>query len=191
QLRAQYDWKRYTDFLNYHFFSGINTTRLNYHRSTPAFGFVNEESTSNETGFLNHLRIFRKFDDETFATFSLDANYYEVNTLNKRTASEHKNSRMETSVMLNMHFKPSDYFAMYILMRAEYYDSRMMPLIPSGGFEWQVIHNKPVLLRANFARNFHKPTLNDLYWIPGGNEDLLPEDGITGDLSLSTVLGNS
>ena len=190
QFRAQYDWKRYTDFLNYHIFTGINTTRLNYHRSTPAFGFVNEESESRETGFLNHLRIFRKFDDETYATFSLNANYYQVDVFNHITGTGYQEDRTETSVMLNMHIKPSDRFVLYVLMRADYYDDRMMPLIPSGGIEWQFLRSWPLIVRANAARNFSKPTLNDLFWIPGGNPDLLPEDGYTGDLSLSASFGN-
>ena len=191
QIRAQYDWRKYSHFLNYHFFTGINSTRLDYHRSTPEFDYVNEESRSRETGFLNHLRIFRKFDDETYATLSLDANYYEVNANNLLRDTGFRKSRMETSLMLNMHFKPSDLFALYILMRAEFYDDKMMPLIPSGGMEWQVFRSLPVVLRLNAARNFHKPTLNDLYWIPGGNPELLPEDGFTGDASLSATFSNS
>lgn len=190
QFRAQYDWKRYTDGLNYHFFTGINTTRLNYYRATPEFDFVNEDSESRELGFLNHLRIFRQFDDETFVTMTLNANYYEVNALNRVTGTGFEKYRMETSLMMNLHLKPSPFFAMYVLLRADYYDDDMVPLIPSVGLEWQIARTLPVVFRANAARNFHKPTLNDLYWIPGGNPDLSAEDGYTGDVSLSATLGN-
>ena len=43
----------------------------------------------------------------------------------------------------------------------------------------------PLLLIVNAGRNYHKPALNDLYWLPGGNPGLLPEDGYSGDISLS------
>src|SRR5690606_5385087 len=146
-----------------------NTNRLNYFRATPEFNFVNEDSQSSELGFLNQLRIFRQFDEETFVTMTLNANYYEVNALNRITETGFEKYRMETSLMMNMHLKPSSRFAMYVLIRADYYDDDMVPLIPSAGMEWQFARSLPVLIRANAARNFHKPTLNDLYWIPGGN----------------------
>lgn len=76
-------------------------------------------------------------------------------------------------------------------MRAEFFDDKMMPLIPSGGLEWQVLRTLPVVFRLNAARNYHKPSLNDMYWIPGGNPDLHPEDGFTGDVSLSAAFGGS
>jgi iron complex outermembrane receptor protein len=185
QFRAQYDWKKYSDGLNYHFFTGVNTTRLNYYRATPAFDFVNEDSESRETSYLNHLRIFRKFDEKTWATASFDANYHQVEAIDKLTDGGYKKDRWETSLLLNLHFKPSNRFAAFILMRSENYDRKVIPLIPSAGLEWQVLQTLPVILRSNIARNYHKPSLNDLYWLPGGNSSLQPEDGYTGDLSLA------
>ncbi len=185
QIRVQYDWKRYTDGVNYHFFSGLNINQLDYFRGTPAFDFVNQDSKSNETGFLNHLRIFRQFDEKTFATVSFDANYYQVKASDNITGNGYKENRLETSLMLNMHLKPSNRFALFLLLRSETYDENMMPFIPSAGMEWQPISMLPLVVRTNLARNYNKPTLNDLYWIPGGNPELLPEDGYTGDVSLS------
>lgn len=185
QMRIQYDWKKYSDDLNYHFFTGINATRLQYYRATPAFNFVNDDSESREMSFLNHLRIFRKFDEKTYATVSLDANYYKVSAKNKANELGYDQNRFETSLLFNLHMKPSDRLAAFVLVRSENYDARFIPLIPSAGLEWQFIDTWPVLLRMNAARNYHKPTLNDLYWIPGGNPDLLPEDGYSGDVSLS------
>jgi len=185
QFRVQYDWKKYSDALNVHFFSGLNTAKLDYYRATPAFQFVNEDSRSAETGWMNHLRIFRKFDEKTYATFSLDANYHQVKTTDNETGIGYKKDRLETSLLLNLHFKPTDRFAAFILMRSENYDKQVVPLIPSAGVEWQVLRTLPVVLRSNLARNYHKPTLNDLYWLPGGNPDLLPEDGYTADVSFA------
>ncbi len=190
QFRAQYEWKRYTDVVNYHFFSGLNTTQLNYYRATPDFGFVNQDSKSNETGFLNHLRIFRQFDEKTYATVTFDANYYQVEASDKITANGYRENRMETSLMLNMHMKPGDRLAFFLLLRSETYDENMVPFIPSAGMEWQPMRSLPLVVRTNLARNYHKPTLNDLYWMPGGNPELLSEDGYTGDVSLSAGIQN-
>ncbi len=185
QFRLQYEWKKYSDYLNYHFFTGLNSSRLDYYRAIPQFNFVNEDSRSVETSFLNHLRIFRKFDEKTYATLSMDINYYRVNVDDKLKKSGYNENRLETSLMADLHLKPSDLFSAYILMRSENYDKHVVPLIPSAGLEWQFSKKMPLVLRMNAARNYHKPALNDLYWLPGGNPDLLAEDGYTGDISVA------
>jgi iron complex outermembrane receptor protein len=43
-------------------------------------------------------------------------------------------------------------------------------------------------LSTNIAYNYHAPTLNDLYWQPGGNPDLNPEQGISQDLTLKLTV---
>jgi outer membrane cobalamin receptor len=191
QLRVQYDLKKYSDGLNYHFFTGLNTTHLNYYRATPAFGFVNQDSESRESGFHNHLRIFRQFDEKTYATVTFNANYFEVKATDNITGNGYRENRLETSLMMNMHLKPSDRLALFILLRSETYDENMVPFIPSAGIEWQVARRFPVIIRSNAARNYNKPSLNDLYWIPGGNPELLPEDGYTTDISLSAVFSGT
>jgi len=37
--------------------------------------------------------------------------------------------------------------------------------------------SQSMLLKAKITRDFRLPTLNDLFWSPGGNPDLLPEQG--------------
>jgi outer membrane cobalamin receptor len=185
QFRLQYDWKRYSDRVNYHFFSGYSTSRLEYYRATPAFDFVNEDSRSRENAFLNHLRIFRTFDEKTYITFSVDVNYLTVHADDYIRDSGYAKDRLETSIMANLHLKPSDRLAFFILVRSENYEGIVVPLIPSAGLEWQFNRNLPLVIRSNAARNYHKPTLNDLYWVPGGNPNLLPENGFTGDVSLA------
>jgi iron complex outermembrane receptor protein len=37
-------------------------------------------------------------------------------------------------------------------------------------------------VKGNAARNYHLPSLNDLYWQPGGNPDLLPEKGFSSEV---------
>lgn len=45
------------------------------------------------------------------------------------------------------------------------------------------IHN--VFLQAAVSYNYRYPTLNDRFWQPGGNPDLLPEYALSSDLSIS------
>ena len=43
-------------------------------------------------------------------------------------------------------------------------------------------------MTLGYSHNYRNPSLNDLYWYPGGNADLLPENGRTLDLAFSYVL---
>lgn len=46
--------------------------------------------------------------------------------------------------------------------------------------------NSSISLKSNIAKLYRVPTFNDLYWSPGGNPNLLPEVGYSGDIGLYT-----
>lgn len=59
------------------------------------------------------------------------------------------------------------------------------PLSPAGGFNYQPFVGFPLKIKGNMAMNFHAPSLNDLYWSPGGNPDLKNETGYTAEAALA------
>ena len=68
--------------------------------------------------------------------------------------------------------------------RQELVDGRLAPFVPSLGVEGLVNNN--LVVKAKISRNYRLPTLNDRYWQPGGNEDLLAERGWSQELTLQT-----
>ncbi len=64
------------------------------------------------------------------------------------------------------------------VLRKEWFNTFSSGLLPSFGLKWDAIPGKWVL-RANYSKKFRKPTFNDLFWRPGGNPDLNPENGYT------------
>jgi vitamin B12 transporter len=63
--------------------------------------------------------------------------------------------------------------------RKEFSDIRNSPFVFSGGFNYYPL--KSLLLRASVSTVYRNPTINDLYWEPGGNTELKPERGISAD----------
>ena len=55
----------------------------------------------------------------------------------------------------------------------------------AAGASWLLTRNGEHLLKFSLSRNTKLPCLNDLYWIPGGNPDLLPEKSAGGEVSWS------
>ncbi len=73
-------------------------------------------------------------------------------------------------------------------LRQELIAGRNIPLCPVAGFEWNPV--SWYALFGNISRIYRVPTFNDQFWVPGGNPDLLPEQGYSGELGL-TVFRNT
>ena len=89
---------------------------------------------------------------------------------------------MEAGLMAHVQYRPTAAWGLFALLRSEWYDAALIPFIPSAGAEYNISGRYPTAIKINAARNYHKPTLNELYWIPGGNPGLKPEDGLTADI---------
>jgi len=71
-----------------------------------------------------------------------------------------------------------------LMLRQQMVDGELIPLIPSAGLDYQLVKHESLYLKANISRNYRLPTLNDLYWSPGGNRELQPEEGVSWELGL-------
>lgn len=76
-------------------------------------------------------------------------------------------------------------------MRKEFSSQFKVPLTGNLGAEYQLTQS--ILLKLSGARSFRQPTLNDLYWNPGGNPNLKPEDaiGFEGGIAYQKTIGNT
>lgn len=68
-------------------------------------------------------------------------------------------------------------------LRQEWIDGRPQKLLPTLSLRSQL--RQGLWLRAQLARSFRFPTLNDRYWQPGGQPDLLPEYAWSQELGVS------
>jgi iron complex outermembrane receptor protein len=69
-----------------------------------------------------------------------------------------------------------------VSLREEAADGNLMNPVPAAGIEWNLF--KGFTMYANGSGVYRLPTLNDRYWVPGGNRDLKPEQGWTEELGL-------
>jgi iron complex outermembrane receptor protein len=60
-------------------------------------------------------------------------------------------------------------------LRQAWADGKVVPFLPS--LECRIELGKGTSLHMEGSRVFRLPTLNDRYWLPGGNPDLRPENG--------------
>lgn len=76
----------------------------------------------------------------------------------------------------------SSKFSAGLYARQDLQKDYKIPFCPSLGLKWMPVKNLEI--GASVSRNFRLPTLNDRYWIPGGNPDILPENSLNQDISL-------
>lgn len=62
-----------------------------------------------------------------------------------------------------------------INLRQELVEGYTVPFTPSLGIEGKVWRS--ISAKANVSRSYRVPTMNDRFWVPGGNPDLKPESG--------------
>ena len=65
------------------------------------------------------------------------------------------------------------------------------PLIPALFVDYTLVPELNLILKASGSRNYRYPSLNDLYFLPGGNPSLRHESGWTYDAGAQITVGRS
>lgn len=76
-----------------------------------------------------------------------------------------------------------------ISLREEIFNKTLIPVTPGIGLEWTLIKN--IKFKGNVSRVYRVPTFNDLYWLQGGNPDLIPESGWSEEAGISHRISRS
>lgn len=67
-------------------------------------------------------------------------------------------------------------------LRQEVFDGDFVSPVPSIGAEYSPLKNWVV--KGKISKNFRLPTLNDRFWVPGGNPDLMAETGWSEEVTI-------
>lgn len=158
--------------------------------------FRESGSISVQTGFmndyLNYTNVISGIDSKNFVNASLNKIKYDYHGINNLLLTAGagfdyysvKSNNYDTdrfrslgTASVGASYTPFPRLGVNMLLRQEMIDGEMAPLTPSAGASYQLLRNEKLFVKANAARNFHAPSLNDLYWTPGGNPDLDYETG--------------
>ncbi len=97
--------------------------------------------------------------------------------------------RIELSGSLSAKWRPTERFGVSVVLREELFGREWTPVIPALFVDGVLSKRGNVMAKASVSRNFRFPTLNDLYFLPGGNPDLRKERGWSYDAGLSFGVG--
>ncbi len=180
-------WKYYAPVGKFELRSGYSGIQMDYlqERKVPGLGTVPDiYSVSDQNSFLNTLSYDRELGSRFSVEGKLDVNHHEVSTIDTVSGLGYQEQRNEVSLFAAFRKSFGERLNMNLMLRQEWVDGRAVPFIPFLGVDYRLLKGEELILKASVARNYHQPTLNDLYWQPNGNPDLLPEEGFTMEAGL-------
>lgn len=97
--------------------------------------------------------------------------------------------RIELSGAFSAKWQPVDPIGLSVVLREEMFGDIWAPLIPAFFIDGLISRKGNVMVKASVSKNHKFPTLNDLYFLPGGNPDLRSENGWSYDAGASFDTG--
>jgi len=188
------DWKHYAASGRLLLRSGYSGKQLDYslQNQVPGVGLVPAiYSESRQHSFLNTLSYSHDFSSVFSAEGSVDADFHDVVSRDTVSRSGYDVERAEVSAFLSLQRSFAERLNLNFMLRQDWIEWDRAPIVPYLGFDFRVLPGADLILKGNIARNFAAPSLNSLYWEPGGNPDLQPEEGLSYELGLEyqVVLG--
>ena len=101
----------------------------------------------------------------------------------------YRKARVELSGSASVKWRPIDRLGLSVVLREEMYGKEWTPIIPAFFIDGVLSKVGNVTAKASVSRNFRFPTLNDLYFLPGGNPNLRKESGWSYDAGVSFAVG--
>ena len=93
--------------------------------------------------------------------------------------------RWEYHASAEARWRPSQRFSLASIVRQEVYHHTAIHPIPVLLADYVLYRPWQLVVRASVARNYRYPSMDDLYYQPGGNPNLRPERGFTYDGGIS------
>jgi iron complex outermembrane receptor protein len=149
-------------------------------------GFVSDDQFFNES--QNQTRQFFLASDWDFAKgdnwqFKAGARA----TLVKGDLSTYSTTDQRFEFYQSARWQTAENLKVSLNLRQFAYLDKLIPFLPGVGADWKFFElgNQEFLLKASLGKGFKVPTLNDQFWSPGGNPNLLPEESINGEIGLN------
>lgn len=104
---------------------------------------------------------------------------------NARSDSSYRSEpqwRFWQAAFASLKYVPKKWLSAQLLIREDVVNADFSPVQGLIGLEVNPV--KWFMIKGNVSRNFRTPTLNDLYWVPGGNADLKSETGFSGEAGI-------
>ncbi|MGB0888402.1 MAG: TonB-dependent receptor domain-containing protein [Vicingaceae bacterium] len=176
-FRTYIEWKGLIRKTQFKVSSGLIKNNLNYNNvlaniHSKNTSYLSDNNINNTTYLNNNIKI------------TSNANIkYEIA---RADGYQKEYSRLNYSWLLGVSKKIKrlnvDLYNRLILVEKE-----MQPIAPTLGIRFKLLRKERLFVKANTGINYNYPTFNDLYWNPGGNQNLKPEEAKMSEFGLNYI----
>ncbi len=154
----------------------LHTTNVFEDQSTP----LAPSSTLNYS-YIQQARYLRKLSDKVKMHIGMDIENHQAETSTYTTDKKKEFGLFSIGFDYDMNANSG----LYLSYKSIYEAFSDFNSIYSIGAKYRY---GDIDFYGHFDRSYRSPSLNDMYWSPGGNADLKPERGWNGELSISKFL---
>ena len=144
------------------------------------------ESTGISNSFINSLDYENYLSKSLKIEISFNLTNHITEFENHISNISFNKTRNEFTVYSGVYKKFTDRLTSFLMLRNSMYDREISPLSPSLGFEFLLVEKPNLFINGSVGSNYRFPSLNDMYFIPGGNPDLNPERSKSLELGIAT-----
>ena len=170
--------------LNYH-----NATSLGVLTATAAYVVNDEDYIDGTTSTNRSSQLVTQFGFDHDVGMRLNVRYGLSYAQYRATSSNFDDNLLEHRVdaFASARYLLLPRWMLNMNLRQAVYDKRYAPFAPSVGTTYGIVDRtgEKLVIRMQGSRSYRVPTLNDRYWIPGGNPSLRSEDAWQVETGLS------
>lgn len=185
-----FNWSHYREKSSFTLNSGIANQNSHYQQMNFISGLGEIPVIFTESEFLsvyNSFEYSQKLKHDFSLLSKLNVNHHQVNSFDTVSRLGYKNQRTEISGFISLSKNIKDRLHLMLQMREDMIDGSVLKLSPWFGLNYKPFEQQNLVIKANVSQNYHQPSLNDLYWQPGGNPNLLPEHGISTEAGINYI----
>ena len=197
---ADNDFSR--NFLSYKYYwnSGRVEVKSSYFHEVQTYFLESYTSNGNpvtQNHSLNKSDVFRQIIDLQQDLYKSWKLYAKIQWDNEKVTSSNYDSSTTSSPKRNILsfyaavdgkiYKDLD---LRLTLRNDIVDDKSVGFFPTATLAYRMPFVKGLSFNLGYSHNYRNPSLNDLYWNPGGNENLKGENGKTIDFDINYLYEN-
>ena len=198
-LRSVLSWDHYRSDWKFAAKAGYIHTWMAYdYRKDPGSGIMNSITRSRNKVDTFYGQADGEYtpNGNWFFTAGVSAHQHLVESIDKDIILQqggkdivgYDKGRIELSASVSAKWRPTERLGLSAVLREEMYGTKWAT-VPAFFADCQLSKRGNIVAKASVSRNHRFPTLNDLYFLPGGNPDLRSESGFSYEAGLSFAVG--
>lgn len=177
-IRSQFSYKHYGQKYKLKFFSGLNRMELDYNlknRLSDETYLMAINSVSSTSSLYNKIDIQYLLSEGLRMELSAGFDFHSVESLEKIKIQGYNESRVQTHLYGSLYKKWNEKWKSNLSLGTEFVTGENSMPVYRAGTEFHVLPDEKFYLKLILASNAKYPSLNDLYYQPGGNSGLRAE----------------